>query len=382
MPTLNIKNLGNSQLVGWTDVAIARVSAGLIEVNNGTAGSVASLKLKQLVVVTGTITASTPALDLTQTWNNAAVVFTGIKFDATNTNSAAGSKLLDLCVGGSTRISATKEGYMSLSDGSSALTIDPRNGQVTFGQTFSIVMQTQNALILRHGNSDGLFIRPYSGTGSTRLYWADQGNIVLSSLIAPSAGGKLQQRNGTTSQCFEIFNSYTDDANFERAFLRWSANIFYFGTEAGGTGTSRDLLIQTGGTTRLTISGTSNMVTLPASATLNLGTGSILRTRYINDPGNTLTFFDFSNPAVGIACFGLDSTSPRMQFAGTTNLFPAIKRSGAELHARLADDSGFAVMKGKLATDTSYSAGAPSPTGFLTLYDAAGTAYKVPAVAA
>lgn len=68
----------------------------------------------------------------------------------------------------------------------------------------------------------------------------------------------------------------------------------------------------------------------------------------------------------------------RLQIGGTTSSFPSIKRSGTALQARLADDSGFATWQGKLTTDTNYTAGTVVPTGYLTLYDAAGTAYRVP----
>lgn len=74
-----------------------------------------------------------------------------------------------------------------------------------------------------------------------------------------------------------------------------------------------------------------------------------------------------------------------LQFGGVTSSYPAIKPSytpsAAGLEVKLADDSGFAKIKGKLTTDTNYAAGAPTPTGYLVLYDAAGTAYKVPAEA-
>jgi hypothetical protein len=43
-----------------------------------------------------TVTASTPLVDGTQTWNNAAVVFTGLKFNANDTASSASSLLIDL----------------------------------------------------------------------------------------------------------------------------------------------------------------------------------------------------------------------------------------------------------------------------------------------
>jgi hypothetical protein len=74
--------------------------------------------------------------------------------------------------------------------------------------------------------------------------------------------------------------------------------------------------------------------------------------------------------------------SPRMAFGGVDATFPAIKRSTVRIQAVLANDSGFTNIQGKLTTDTDYTAGSISPTGFLTLYDAQGNAYKVPCVAA
>lgn len=57
---------------------------------------------------------------------------------------------------------------------------------------------------------------------------------------------------------------------------------------------------------------------------------------------------NFDSPADGVirlknfagTDFGL------LQFGGTTSSFPALKRSGTELQARLADDSGFATLRG------------------------------------
>lgn len=49
-----------------------------------------------LALAGGTVTASTPILDGTQTWNNGAVAFTGIKLRITDTASSSGSMLMDL----------------------------------------------------------------------------------------------------------------------------------------------------------------------------------------------------------------------------------------------------------------------------------------------
>ena len=68
----------------------------------------------------------------------------------------------------------------------------------------------------------------------------------------------------------------------------------------------------------------------------------------------------------------------RLQFGGTTNLFPAIKRSSTTLQVRLADDTAFAPIQGKLTTDTAYTGTVVAATGYITIYDSTGTAYRVP----
>lgn len=66
----------------------------------------------------------------------------------------------------------------------------------------------------------------------------------------------------------------------------------------------------------------------------------------------------------------------------TTSSGASIKRNGTGIDIRNGDDTAFTAVKGKLTTDTNYTAGDPVTTGYLTVYDGAGTAYKIPAVAA
>jgi len=66
-----------------------------------------------------TVTTSSPVLNLTQTWNAGAVTFTGLKFNATDTASASGSLLLDLQVGGASKLSIDKSGSLIIPKGSS-----------------------------------------------------------------------------------------------------------------------------------------------------------------------------------------------------------------------------------------------------------------------
>ena len=58
--------------------------------------------------------------DLLDTWNNAGTVFSGIKLNVTNTASAAGSKLIDLQIGGSTFFNVDKSGQVELLAGTAA----------------------------------------------------------------------------------------------------------------------------------------------------------------------------------------------------------------------------------------------------------------------
>jgi hypothetical protein len=99
---------------------------------------------------------------------------------------------------------------------------------------------------------------------------------------------------------------------------------------------------------------------------------------------NWATRSNIFSPADGVIRLANDAQTDfnRLQFGGTSSSFPALKRSTTTLQARLADDSAFAPIQGKLTTDTAFTATTVTPTGFITLYDSTGTAYKVPCVPA
>jgi hypothetical protein len=70
----------------------------------------------------GTATASTPMLNLTQTWNNAGVTFTGINVAVANTNSASASRLMNLAFDGTDRFSVRRDGIVTTSSSVQAST--------------------------------------------------------------------------------------------------------------------------------------------------------------------------------------------------------------------------------------------------------------------
>jgi hypothetical protein len=51
------------------------------------------------------------------------------------------------------------------------------------------------------------------------------------------------------------------------------------------------------------------------------------------------------------------------------------------MQVRLADDSGFGTIQGKIKTDEDAASGTIIPDKYLIVYDAAGIAYRVPCVA-
>jgi hypothetical protein len=188
------------------------------------------------------------------------------------------------------------------------------------------------------------------------------------------------QRNLTNAQTFQLYNT-TDSGltNFERGWLSWVGNTFKIGTEAGGTGTARNLTFVTGGTDRFTINTSGNFVAATDN-TYDIGASGANRPRIIYaaasirvgsvalwDGGNLIlpssgsinfganggTAYSYIyNSGDGILTIGdhTDAGSPRLQFGGTTSSFPAIKRNATQIDFRLADDSDFTYvsMKGLL----------------------------------
>ena len=103
---------------GTTEFAINKSGnaffGGPLATTDGTALTFANAVSARFATVgSGSLTANTPAITTTQTWNNASVQFTGIDMNITDTASAAASRLLDLRVGSASQFSVTKTGNVS-----------------------------------------------------------------------------------------------------------------------------------------------------------------------------------------------------------------------------------------------------------------------------
>lgn len=180
-----------------------------------------------------------------------------------------------------------------------------------------------------------------------------------------SGANVIQQYNGGNAQRFEIFNTRTDASNFERAFLRWSANVFQIGTEASGTGTARNLRFMS---QVQAISGSAGTPGYAFSASEN--TGFYWDGAYINFAvsGSRVAYIrasdaSFPNMTINARSKLLSNTDSNvtltnnsenafnlLQLGGTSASYPAIKRSSTAIHIRLANDADFAELVFKLPT--------------------------------
>jgi hypothetical protein len=246
-----------------------------------------------LTLTGGTVTASAPLIDATQTWNDGAVTFTGLRVNITNTASGASSIPVDFQVGGSSQFRVRRSG-----------------GGVDIAGSSSGVRITDYNIT---GLGGGLQINSASG-GTGFLF--DSGNI-------RTVGCSIfEQRTGTTAQTFRIYNTFTSTTSFERLnIIAQSAGSVIIGTEKGSAGgTARGL--------QFVIDGV-NMLELQAG-------GSILANRSILTTGGYGITSDLH--------FTLQAATGQLRW-GSTSSVPMLKRSSITLQVRLGNDSAFAPLE-------------------------------------
>lgn len=349
--------------------------------------------------------------NMDDTWNAGATTFTAIKMNVTNTASASASLLMDLQVGGTSKFAVTKAGAVKATSGSASAPGFAFLDSASTGifNTISI-LEFVSAGTLTARFSGGNWFNPVS-TGAVIISAA--GSYNWSSSVAGTDGSDLRlfrdaantlaQRNSTNAQSFRIYNTYTDASNHERLSIGWSGNDLYILTNEAGSGTARNMYVGTGGAASLSfrtnsvnrwiVGNTSGHFVAGVDNTYDIGASGATRPRSVYTGTSVFTAdtgtigFEASNrftsPSNGVMLLAQSGGGfNRLQIGGTTSAFPAIKCSTTSLQARLADDSAFTNIQGKLTTDTNYAAGAIVATGYLTLYDATGTAYQVPCVAA
>lgn len=164
--------------------------------------------------------------------------------------------------------------------------------------------------------------------------------------------------------------------NYERFTCAWSSNAFNIGNEGGGTGVVRNLLFKAGTTQSMLLKAASR----PCVAGFDVAgfdalTGTIY-TRIYGDGATTglLTIDDTASGSFTLVA----SAANVMGFGGKTTSFPGLTRSGATLQAKLADGSALTKFQAQLQAHANAVAETITPDHTIIIYDAAGTAYRVP----
>jgi hypothetical protein len=281
---------------------------------------------------TATTVTNSSALNITQTWNNSASTFTGIKYNVTNTASASGSLLLDLQLGGSSvfNVSSTGSRLLDVKSGtfyvsslgtlnsSSTAYVGGVTGYVSMGPTAAYQVGGVNCgydtFVLSAGGaarfgmdvfSNGAFLCSGGALSFSNSAYGNGIDLTLNR----DAANTLAQRRSTAAQTFRVYNTYTSGTNYELGKLEWSSNVFRVGTEKGSAGgTARELHLQTDGTTRVAIS-TTGLV----------GIGTVIPTSTLHVVGDVLVtgISTFTNGPVFIgAATSTGTASQRLQVTG------------------------------------------------------------------
>jgi hypothetical protein len=174
--------------------------------------------------------------NMTATWNSGGTTFTGIRFNVTDTASAAGSLLMDLRVGGVSRISARKDGLLTI-------------GSLSMGAFQTISAVSNNILIMGTSvsfdlnGSIGNIIANNAGSFSFSNS-ASAGSIVNADLsIFRDAADTLAQRRGVNAQTSRIYGTFTDASNYRRVAISvTTGGVASIKPEGAGTGASGNVL--------------------------------------------------------------------------------------------------------------------------------------------
>jgi hypothetical protein len=324
--------------------------------------------------------------NLTDSWEDPAIQYTSIKMDITDVASAPGSLPLDLLVNGSSVFSVAKDGGFWVNNASGT----SFGGMLVAGNNGEMALTSQ--------------LDPNSGAPAhvMRYYW-ETGPI-------GSAEGSASVLRGMGTNRFSIESNSALVHIAGNGRFEWegygSERLHWIGYEAGS---SRGKTIDFNNTGQPTIRASpvvSMTVADEADDTLHLCTLDAVSGAYI-----TKARFDGSGnlhvPSVRVASYveatgvaggttgyivqladegwariflGLDGTNrPYLSFGPGDNARDAffVRSAPGAFEAR-GYGAAFATVQAKLKTHKMAMTGTVTPNKFLILYDALGTAYKVP----
>lgn len=225
---------------------------------NLTKATIAAAANAEAIVSTGySLTGSNAQslIDLAGTWNTTGTP-TLLKVNVTDTASNTASKLLDLQVGGSSKMYLTKAGVINVPNTNANMS----TGYAIAGVT--ILGQIASSTVIRSiDNGGGIAFAATGATSSTFwgkinqtqltlgsevvLQWANHPTSLITPdlAIAREAANTLALRNSTAQQTMNIYGTYTDANNYRRvAITMTTAGVASIAPAGAGTGASGNVL--------------------------------------------------------------------------------------------------------------------------------------------
>jgi hypothetical protein len=250
-----------------------------------------------------------------------------ISVGAGNTTiTGVGTQFLNTFAVGQTITSAGQPLTISAIASDTSMTISPAAGAAISGQAYTLV-------------------------GGTRFTVAGNGKVGIgaNTFLERDDDGRLALRNAGAAQAFRVYNTYTNDSNYERGVFGWNASVLEIRADYAGTGSPRVIDFVVAGSSKLRITGgamsfnsgisfgTDNAADIGASGANRprdiytgnrvyaqsgfLGTGTSI---IVGRSGGSYFQFDATD-----GCSIIGGTAVRINFGGATNAFPAIARDGA-----------------------------------------------------
>jgi hypothetical protein len=278
------------------------------------------------------LTADAPVLNLTQEWSNGSVAFTGIRYNTTNTNSAAASLLMDLQVGTVSRASISKDAFLTLKGIDAEISIGyPAETNLRLQQGGVIIASvgalyfSSSSTAVNGGNVDTRITR--KGAANLRFGAADAAAPVAQTLSVQSVVA------GTSSTA--------------------GADFTLTGSQNTGSGLAGNLIVSTGfsntvGTATVTITiATPGVITWTAHG-LVIGSPVVFTTTGALPTGITAgtTYFAITSSTLGVNTFQI-ATSAANAAAGT-----AVATSGTQSGVQTGTTS--ATVQSPLMTTTTF----------------------------
>lgn len=197
---LRLNNLTTTQrdaLTGSAGMVIWNTTDGRMQLHNGTAWTSGMVRLSgdtmtgALGITGGTVTASTPPINITQTWNNAAITFRGIEYAVSNTTSNAASSLIRLLGGAS---GTTQAFAITASTGSASIGASNNSATITLQGSDRSAVASIGAF-----GSEFRFTNIQLGTANASLRFTDANAVTRYATLYGQDTDVLALRNGSGS---------------------------------------------------------------------------------------------------------------------------------------------------------------------------------------